>query len=152
MRPRHENAQRRVMQRRRNVAPTIAHEHRARGVNDVIRDGTIEQCGARLPAAAIAAKLGMVRAVIVRVDVRASLTELLIEARLDRDVVGFRQHAARDARLIRDNDHRPPREVHLPNGARGVGEKRDVVRIFDVPNILHQRTIAVDEEGRASSL
>src|SRR2546421_11201937 len=106
----HENAASAYRIRKRNVAPLIADDERARDVEVQLARGALDEAVGRLAAVARARVLGyssarMMRTIVVRVDSRASFAEPSTDVVVHRFNGFTREQPARDPRLIRDDPH-----------------------------------------------
>src|SRR5436309_1180368 len=92
----------------------------------------------------------MMRAVVNSVEPRAASREFLRELMVyELNQVLF-EVAARDARLIRDEDGEPASFVDQLHGLRREGEDAVARGMIDVADLLGDRAVAVDED-RASA-
>src|SRR5579885_1206591 len=137
--------------RKLRVAVTVADHPAAREVEVEILRGAKNQTGPRLAAVAVEAirRLAdrrVVRAVVNRVEPRASALQLGSQ-----HIVNFADErlfkiAARDARLVRDEDREPARTFERPHGLRREREDAVARDVVDVADLLRDRPVAVNED------
>ena len=85
------------------------------------------------------AQVGAIKACAVR-------REQCAESLLHRFVVGNREAAARDTRLVGDNDDAVAGVVEPPNRLGGTRQQLDLVRLVQKSWILDDRAVAIEED------
>ena len=61
----------------------------------------------------------------------------------------FREVAPGDTGLIGDHDRRHAGPIQPPDGLRGAGQEADTADVIDIPHLLGEAAVAVDEDGGA---
>jgi hypothetical protein len=116
--------------------------------------GAPEEAGTRLAAVTIHAKglralVRVMGAHVEPVQPRAADGELTDQLGIDRVEDGFREVAAGDARLVSDHDGRHARRVQPADGVRGARQEPEAADVIDIPHLLGEAAVTVDEDGGA---
>ena len=90
------------------------------------------------------------RAVVVAVDARAAGLETLGDVAMCRRDEVLGHDPARNARLVRDHDHREVCPIELPYGVDREGEEHEAIEAIEVAGLLDQSTVAIDEDGASA--
>ena len=101
-----------------------------------------------LKAATVA--VGVVGTIVIRVDARAARVEHRRHVPVQLLDDGLGEKSTRHARLIRDDDHGKAGLIEGADGVDGPREKRQVTDVAQVPDILDERAVAVEEDGGLS--
>ena len=111
----------------------------------------------RFPAAAVPlvrrfAILGVMRAIVNAVDVRAFLSQQRHESMVDRFKVRFGKQPAGDSRLIRDDKDLGSEFVRLSNCPGGIWDELKLFRTGDEIQLGVQSAITVEEKSNLINL
>lgn len=130
-----------------NVSWPVADAPAFTGIDPQRPDRPLVQLGPRLAAATLV--FGGVGAVIDPVDVDSLLGQLTHQFRLHPTKVILPQSTGCDAGLVGDDHPDKPGTFEPPECIRHAGEEADVPGVGTVADVLHQGTIAVEEDRRS---
>src|SRR6185503_11021376 len=129
----------------RDVAPAVAREQRRRRVQPVLPRGQLEARGRRLATIAGPREVGMMRTHIAGVDPRPLAAQHFVQPLSNALVLLVGEEAARDARLIRDDDDGDVRMVETPNRVGGARQENELRGVAQVVAIVDDRPVAVQK-------
>src|ERR687887_510687 len=137
----HENRPRAGGAARADVAPRVADDERPRWIEAEVSRRPLDHAAPRLATVAglhvrLDLALGMMRTIVVGVDARAAGRQALVDAAGRFVDESLRQDAARDARLIGDDDDRQPRAIQRANHIDAPRKKYDLIEMAEEPDVF----------------
>src|SRR5438094_5819994 len=149
----HENRPRAGRAGSADVEPRVTDDERPRRIEAEVSRRPLNHAAARLSTVAglhvrLDLALRMMRTIVVGVDAGGAGRHLLRDAAMCFVDEGLGQDAARDARLIDDDDDRHGRAMQRHNPVYRPRKEHDLIEMTEIPDVLDDRAVAIEEDSR----